>query len=199
MYTLYFSPGACSLATQVILREINQPFELVNKSKVADFSSINPIGAVPVLATKDKIFTEGAAIILHLLDQHPNDLLPGEGLMRTQSIEHLLFANATMHPAYSKLFFINNALEDSPAKQQAFDKAAAQVGKLWQVVEDKLDGLYLNGKHLSPAEILLAVYASWGQYFPVDIAVGPQAQAMIDHVSARASYQASLAAEQQAG
>ena len=78
MYTLYFSPGTCSLATQVILRELNVPFQLVNRHSVENYFYINPLGAVPALGVDGNIITEGAAIILHLLKRHPNDLLPND-------------------------------------------------------------------------------------------------------------------------
>lgn len=199
MYKLYFSPGACSLAIQVILRELEQPFELQNKAGVADYLQINPADAVPALEVEGKVLTEGAAITLYLLEKHANDLLPGDGEARQQAIENLMFANATMHPAYSKLFFINSVMDEGDAKQKALIAAADQVARLWQQVENKLaDQPYTSGHSLSPADILLAVYANWGQFFPVEIPIGPRCQAMIDKVRARPSYQATQAAERQA-
>ncbi|GAB3038160.1 glutathione S-transferase family protein [Bowmanella dokdonensis] len=199
MYTLYFSKGACSLATQVILRELNQPFELVSKARTPDFNKVNPIGAVPALAVDGEILTEGAAIILYLLQKHPNDLLPGAASARQQGIEDLMFANATVHPAYSKLFFIASVLPDGDVKTQAFSAAAQQLSGLWQRVENKLaDQPYLGGLHPSPADVLLAVYESWGQFFPVTIPVGPRSRTMIDSIRNRPSYLAAVAAEQQA-
>ncbi|MBN7820064.1 glutathione S-transferase family protein [Bowmanella yangjiangensis] len=199
MYTLYFSQGACSLATQVILRELNLPVVLVSKARLADYQQVNPLGAVPALGVDNKILTEGAAIILYLLNKHPNELLPLAGDARQQAIEDLLFANATVHPAYSKLFFIGSALPDGEAKTQALNAAAEQINKLWNRVETKLANQpYLGGYRPSAADILLAVYESWGQYFPVSIELGPRSQAMIDRIRALPSYQASVAAEQQA-
>lgn len=199
MYKLYFSPGACSLAIQVILRELDQPFQLVNKASVAEYQRINAVGAVPALDVDGTVLTEGAAIILYLLDKHANDLLPADAAPRQQAIQQLMFANATMHPAYSKLFFLANALADGPVKQQALLSAAAQVSKLWQQVETKLATQpYLGGQYHSAADILLAVYAGWGSYFPVAIDIGPRSQAMIDRVRALPAYQAAVAAEQQA-
>jgi len=199
MYKLYFSPGACSLAVQVLLRELGLPFELINKATVTDYQQINAVGAVPALDIDGTVLTEGAAIMLYLLDKHANDLLPAEALVRQQAIENLMFANATVHPAYSKLFFLSNQLADSAVKQQALQAAAERISKLWQLIENKLQTQpYLGGQHYSVADILLTVYAGWGRFFSVAIHIGPRSQAMINRISALPSYQAAVAAEQQA-
>lgn len=198
MYTLYFSPGACSLATQVILRELNLPFTLVNRNNVADFQAINPVGAVPVLGHHDQVITEGAAIILHLLQNHPNDLLPQNAAEKEAAIQQLLFANATVHPTYSKLFFIASTLPEGEAQTTALQAAAAGINKLWVHIEHILQQQpYLAGERLTPADILLSVYETWGQYFNVDIQLGPKTQALLQQVRQRDSYVAAVAAEQQ--
>ena len=46
MYKLYYLPGACSLAIQVVLHELNQPVAIVNKNTIENFNSINPVGVV---------------------------------------------------------------------------------------------------------------------------------------------------------
>ncbi|MFY8299832.1 glutathione S-transferase family protein [Pseudoalteromonas sp. SS15] len=201
MYTLYFSPGTCSLATQVILRELNVPFQLVNRHSVENYFYINPLGAVPALGVEGNIITEGAAIILHLLKRHPNDLLPNDPRAKDKAVQQLMFANASVHPAYSKLFFITRALGDEhkQAKQQALQTAADDINKAWAHVEKTLEEQpYIAGDQLTPADILLSVYETWGQYFDVAIEIGPKTQALVDQVRARASFVASIAAEQEA-
>ena len=48
MYTLYYIPGACSLATQVVIHELDQAVEIIDKQKVENFSAINPVGTVHI-------------------------------------------------------------------------------------------------------------------------------------------------------
>lgn len=198
MYTLYYSKGACSLATQVILRELAQPFTLVERSQVPDFHTINPIGAVPVLKNQQgELWTEGAAITLNLLATHANTLLPSSGAERQRAVQQLMFANATVHPAYSKLFFIASALPEGAAQDAAFTSAAAQLNRLWAQVERQLQTQpFMAGSLLSPADILLAVYQGWDQYFKVDIIIGPKTYAMLEQVRSRRSFIVALAAEQ---
>jgi glutathione S-transferase len=207
MYTLYYSPSACSLATQVILHELNQAVEIINVQQLDNFKSINPVGAVPVLIdqAQNQTYTEGAAIILHLLKRHENTLLPLTGNAHQQGLENLMFANATMHPAYSRLFFIAQHISDERVKQVAFDKAADSINHLWQVVEQKLarqksgtalETTYLGGEKPSAGDILLAVYSRWGASFPVKITLGPNAQKMTEAVFAMPSFIKALANEQ---
>lgn len=197
MYTLYFLPGACSLATHVLLLELGQVVEPINKNTLSDFVAINPLGSVPVLVDGDKVLREGAALILYLLGKHANTWLPASGAARERAIEQLLFANATVHPAYSKLFFINGTLSDEAARAEGFQAAVASLNKLWQVVDTQLaEQAYLGGNSPSPADLLLTVYAGWNGYFPLPIQLGPNVARMIAAVRARPAFQRALAAEQ---
>jgi len=201
MYTLYYLPDACSLATQVILRELKQPFDLIDKRQLADFRAINPVGTVPVLIDSEwpeaGPLREAVAILLHVLNKHENTLLPQTAEARQQSMENLLFANATMHPSYGRLFFIAKQLDGSDDQQAVFDAAATAINALWSVVEQRLaNQTYLGGKELSPADVLLAVYSRWSEHFPIIINIGPETQRMLNAVMQRESFQQALQAEQ---
>ena len=77
---LYYSPGACSLSPNIVLREAGVAFDLervdtsTKKTETnADFLQINPKGYVPVLRLDDgENLTEGAAIVQYVADQRPD-------------------------------------------------------------------------------------------------------------------------------
>ncbi len=197
MYTLYYFPNACSLATQVVLNELDQPVEIIDVQQVDNFKAINPVGTVPVLMDSDKALREGAAVILYLLNKHQNTMLPSAGVPREQAIQDIMFANATMHPAYSRLFFIAQNMTDEKTKQSAFEVAARAISSLWQVVEQQLEKKkFLGGDKPSAADIMLTVYSRWGVSFPVEIQTGPNTQKMLKDVLAMPSFQRALTAEQ---
>lgn len=197
MYTLYYMPGACSLATQTVFNELDIPVELINKTTISDFTDINPTGMVPVLKHGNETFCEGAAILLHVLDSKPNHLMPASKEKRKQAIEDIMFANATMHPTYSRLFFGASAIQDEVALQSYFEAITQQLNKLWAIVDARIgNNDYLAGSDISPADILLTVYSSWDQHFPVSIERGANTERMIANVQSRTSYQKALAAEQ---
>jgi len=197
MYTLYYLPGACSLATQVVLHELDQAVEIIDKQQVEDFTVINPVGTVPVLVDNGNTHREGAAVILYLLNKHQNTMLPATGAARDIAIQDIMFANATMHPAYSRLFFIAQNINDEQAKQSAFEAAAQAITSLWQVVEQQLaNQAFLGGEQPSAADIMLTVYSRWGASFPVDILLGDNTLKMLDAVQAMPNFQRALTAEQ---
>lgn len=199
MYELYYLPGACSLVTQVVLRELNQEVKIIDKSKVSNFAAINPIGSVPVLIDDNNVLTEGAAIMLHLLKKHHSSLLPEQNDAYQNAVQDIMFANATMHPAYSKLFFIEQNISDENAKRHAFNSAVDSINKLWKTVEDKLyDKKFFGGDSPSVADIMLAVYSRWGTFFPVDITFGTRTHKMLAAVQSMPSFEKSLQAESKA-
>lgn len=196
MYQLYYLPGACSQAIHVLLLELGQKVELINKNAVSDFAALNPLGAVPVLVDGDKVLREGAALVLYLLGKHANNLLAASGVAREQAIENLMLANASLHPAYSRLFFLRAHILDETALAAGYQAAVQSIEQLWRVVDGRLaQQLYLGGAQPSPADLLLAVYASWGSYFPLQIKLGANVQRMIAAVRARPAFQQALAAE----
>src|SRR5258706_9907840 len=93
MYTLYYSPGACSMAVHVVLGELGVPFETVNtsipegKNRSPEFLKINPRGQVPVLVEDGVVLREGAAIMITLMEKHNSPMLPKSGRERASTIE----------------------------------------------------------------------------------------------------------------
>src|SRR5438128_2312557 len=69
MLTLYFAPGASSMAVHIALHEIGVPFEARPMSfkdqdmRAPEFLALNPEGKVPVLLIDGRPLTEVAAIL----------------------------------------------------------------------------------------------------------------------------------------
>jgi glutathione S-transferase len=197
MYTLYHLQGSCSIATKVVLRELDQDVNLIDVMKFENFKEINPIGAVPVLIDGENTLTEGGAIILYLLDKHSSPMLPSDGIARQKAIQDIMFANATMHPAYGRLFFLEANISDEASKNMALHSAAKIINDLWKVVESELvTKPFLGGNSPSAADIMLTVFSVWGDKYPVDIIFGEKTMAMLDAVKKMPSFYKTIEAEQ---
>ena len=201
MYKLYYSPGACSLAVHVVLNEIGAPFEAIRKStkdgsmKAPDFLKINPRGQVPVLGADGTIIKEGAAIITWLLDTHKSPLLPAAGPARAKALEWLMWANASLHPAYSRAFWMMRQEIDEKAKTALQKNIFDNIQSYWDEAEARLSQeKFLGGGDMGAADILIAVFANWGVGHQFKL--GPNVQRVIKTVIARPAWQKAVKAEE---
>ncbi|AGH98975.1 glutathione S-transferase family protein [Micavibrio aeruginosavorus] len=194
-YTLYYKPGACSMAMHVILNELNVPFDAVKQDdlKAPDFLKLNPRGQVPLLVVDGEPVKEGAAIILYLLDTHANTLMPASGIERAKALEWLMWCNASLHPACSRMFWLNKQTLDDATKAQLAPLFLNGIQALWDEAEARLATTkYLAGDTITAADILLSVIANWG----LPVTLGANVKRVLKDVTARPAYQKTLAAEQ---
>jgi glutathione S-transferase len=200
MYQLYYSAGACSLAVHAILNEIGQPVELISaslsegKNRTPEFLKINPRGSVPVLVDDGHVIREGAAQIIYLLDKHKSDLLPASGIARATALEWLMFCNATLHPAYSRVFGARKSNAEESVKAAITSMAIKYINQLWAEVDAHLaNHSYLCGEQLTAADILMTVIANWSSGFPITL--GANVTRMLKDASSRPAFQKALTAE----
>src|ERR1700722_13619052 len=107
MLTLYFSPGASSMAPHIALHEVGAAFEgkplsLGKKeAHTPEFLAINPEGKVPTLLIDGRPLTEVAGILFYLARRFPAAwLLPdGDVEAEAQAVSWMSFIAATLHPA----------------------------------------------------------------------------------------------------
>jgi len=83
MLTLYFSPGASSMATHIALHEVGAPFETryvalhQKANRAPEYLALNPEGKVPTLAIDGRVLTEVAGTLYYLARRFPEaGLLP---------------------------------------------------------------------------------------------------------------------------
>lgn len=107
MLTLYFSPGASSMAPHIALHEIGVPFEAVllslrdGSNRAPAYLALNPEGKVPTLLIDGRPLTEVAAILFYLARRYPDGaLLPAnDPEAEAQVLSWMSFIAATIHPA----------------------------------------------------------------------------------------------------
>jgi glutathione S-transferase len=107
MLTLYFAPGASSMAPHIGLHEIGVPFEgrpisfKQKQTRDPAFLAINPEGKVPTLLIDGRPLTEVAGILFYLARQYPEaGLLPSDNVeAEAQVVSWMSFIASTIHPA----------------------------------------------------------------------------------------------------
>jgi glutathione S-transferase len=196
---LYYSPGACSLASHIILSEAGIKADLKRtdtKTKKledgSDYFAINSKGSVPALKLDNgQVLTEGPAILQYLADQKPESgLAPKNGTFeRSKLQEWLNYITSEIHKTFSPLF--NPAADDSV---KAYAKA--NIDKRFDWLDKQLAGKkYLTGDTFTIADAYLFVVANWSNFVGIDLARWPNLKAFQDRVAARPKVQEAMAEE----
>jgi glutathione S-transferase len=127
--TLYYSPGACSLAIHIVLEEIGKPFNLKlivtdkGEASMPEFRRLNDKGRIPVLLDHGSIWTEAPAILLHLALAHPESGLAPKGsgeLCRT--VEWFNWLSGTVHSTAVRLVWRPESFTTEPDRRDGIIK-----------------------------------------------------------------------------
>ena len=195
---LYYSPGACSLASHIALEEAGAPYsaEKVDlKEKVtgtgADFRKISPRGAVPVLELDGgEVLTEGVAIMQHVMDSAKPGSLPAAGtLPRARLQEALNFVATEVHKTYSPFF---RGLE-GPAREAQVQRLDSRLALIEERLADGRD--WLTGADYTPADGYLFTVTNWSGKLGHDLSKSPRIEGLRARVAARPAVQAAMRAE----
>lgn len=196
---LYFSPGSCGLASQIVLRETEQKFDLIKvdfKTKMTvegDYLKVTPKGFVPVLKLDDgDLLTEGAVILQWIADKHPEyKLLPPFGAReRYKALEWLNFVASDLHKNMAVMF---SPFLDGTTKIKF---AEGNLTSKFEYIDEHLSGNdYVLGDQFSVADAYLYNVLSWPPRVNLDISQYSSIQKFMARMEQRPSVRASLEAE----
>lgn len=197
---LYYKPGACSLASHIMLHEVQADFEIEAvdtdaglTASGADYRAINANGYVPSLTTQDgETLSEGVAILQFIADNTPDKAYaPAPGsLQRARMHQHLNYAAAELHKSWGPLFA--NAATDAE-KQAATTQVHAKFDHLEQVLAD--GRVYLVDDTFSVADAYTFVLVNWANFKAIDLTNWPRLAAYHARIAARPAVQSALIAE----
>lgn len=196
---LYYSPGACSMASHIVLTEIGKPFEIKRvdtKTKVmddgGDYWKVNPKGAVPALEVNGEVLTEGPAILQYIADSNgATELAPPAGTIERARVQELLsYVGSELHKAFVPLFVPGRTDEERAAARE-------QVNKKLEWLESLLaDGrAYLTGANFTVADAYAFVVANWTKFTGMSLEAFPMLTSYVERVAARPAVQATMKAE----
>ncbi len=165
--TLFYCPGACSLASQIALEEAGVAHDLgfVNlNGDRTDYYRVNPTGRVPALLLDGELLTENIAILTWAARQSPDRaLLPVEDLALARAYSFMAWCASTAHIARRQFRAPQRFTPDAsahPALQAAGREAFWAV--LRQIDERIGAGDWVLGADFSVCDGYAMVFYDWG-------------------------------------
>lgn len=195
MYQLHYFPSNANAAPHMVLEELGQDYDLVlvdrarNEQNSEDYLRINPNGRIPTLVDGQLVLFEAAAIVLHLVDQHPDaGLAPKIG-----TPDRARF--------YQWLTFLTNSLQEElmiwqyPDRLTGTDAAATEIvrqgaekraNRYLDIIEQHLKaaGPLLLGGALSAADFYFVMLARWARQISNPPRSRPHIARLLDMVTA---------------
>jgi glutathione S-transferase len=170
MLTLYYSPGACSMASHITIEESGAQYEatpiLLSKgeNKTESYLKINPRGKVPALKTDNDVITENTVILTYLARSFPDkNLMPKDLLGEVRGISTMAWLSNTVHPCFTHIFRPERFSADEGA--HAGIKEAGKQAFFANLKE--IDGLlagkqWLQGAQFTTCDPYALVFYAWG-------------------------------------
>ena len=200
MITLFYAPGACSMAAHIVLEESGEKYEpkrmdlAKGEQKTADYMKIHPLGRVPALKLDDgSPLSENTAILPYLGKRF--NLWPADPVKEAKALSAIGFFASSVHPAHAHIGRPERYTED----KSAFPGLQAQGKKSFHEYLKQIDGMYAGREWLSDKYSVLDAYAFvfyvWGVRRELPVAELKNYTALKDRMLKRQAVQRVVADE----
>ena len=190
----------------MLLEELGATYELKlidrskNTHKSKEYLKINPNGRIPDLVDKDMVLFEAAAIVLHLVDQHPDKgLAPKVGTTeRAKFYQWLTFLTNSLQEELMTWQYPERLAGDDAAATAVVKRGAeARASAFIDVIEAhlKANGPLFLGDQLSAADFYLVMLARWARPMGTPPRSRPNIARLHDRVTALPSVRRAYARE----
>jgi glutathione S-transferase len=167
MLTLFYAPGACSMAAHIVLEESGEKYEpkrmdlAKGEQKTAEYMKIHPLGRVPALKLDDgSPLSENTAILPYLGKRF--GLWPTDPVKEAKALSVIGFFASSVHPANAHVSRPERYTDD----KAAFPGLQAKGKQAFQDYLKQIDGMYAGREWLSDKYSVLDPYAfvfyTWG-------------------------------------
>lgn len=166
---LYYSPGACSFAAHVVLREVGLPFELrrvaiaQKEHLTAEYLAINPRGRVPTLMVDGQPVRELSGILTWLALK-TGMLFPAPGTLNAaRCSEWLAWLTSSLHITFALIWRPERFVDETAIYPALQVRGFALVGIQFNEIESVLAGRkYALGDQYTVVDPNLLVFYRWG-------------------------------------
>ena len=187
MFTFFYAPRTCSLASHIALAEAGADYELRRldfaraEQQSPDYLAVNPKGRVPALATPQGVLTETPAILAFIAQSFPQaGLAPLDDPFAFAALQAFnSYLCSTLHVAHAHKLRGSRWTDDPAAIEAMKKKVPESVGACFDLVErEMLRGPWVMGETYTVADPYLFTVAQWIEGDGVDPARLPR---VIDH------------------
>jgi glutathione S-transferase len=200
MLTLFYAPGACSMAAHIALEESGEKYEpkrmdlSKGEQKTPDYMKIHPLGRVPALKLDNgSPLTENTAILPFLGKRF--GLWPADPVKEAQALSAIGFFASSVHPSHAHISRPERYTDD----KSAHPAIQAMGKKTFHDYLKQIDGMYAGREWLSDKYSVLDPYAlvfyAWGLKRELPVSELKSYTALKDRMLKRPAVQRVLADE----
>lgn len=189
MFTLYYAPNTCALASHIALLDAGAEYELrrIDFSKTEqqspDYLAINPKARVPAMVTPRGILTETPALLAFIAQSFPvARLAPLDDPFAFAQLQAFnSYLCSTVHVAHAHRVRGYRWTDDPAAIEAMKKKVPESVGACFELIErGMLQGPWVMGDAYTIADPYLFTIAQWLEADGVDTSRLPR---VMDHRS----------------
>lgn len=182
MFTLYYAPNTCALASHIALEHVGAAYEAVrvnfsrNEQRSPDYLRLNPKGRVPALVTDRGTLTETPAILMYLCQSFPKaGLAPLEDTFALAQMNAFnSYLCSTVHVAHAHRMRGSRWVDDPAAIAAMQKKVPQSVGDCFEMIErEYFQGPWVMGERYTVSDMYLFTLAQWLEADGVDPARFP--------------------------
>jgi glutathione S-transferase len=187
---LYYTPGACSLASHIALEESGLAFDCrrvggdggVGRS---EYLEVNPRGSVPALLVDGGVLTENIAILRFIAGLAP-ELWPDDGWSQALCFSRMAWFASSVHIAFRQ----TRRPERFASDPLAFDAVRDAGHAAFRAALSETDGMlrgreWIVGDRFSVTDAYALVFYEWGLSNKYDMSALPSFTAFRDRCVAR--------------
>ena len=167
MLTLYYAPGACSLASHIVLEESGEKYEAKRvdlakgEQRTEGYLKIHPLGRVPALLLDNgEPLTENTAILPYLGKRF--GLWPKDPIAEAKALSLIGYFASSVHPAHAHI----SRPERYASDKSYFPDIQEQGKKTFHGYLKQIDGILAGRQWLSDQYSVLDPYGllfyAWG-------------------------------------
>jgi len=204
MFTLYYAPHTCSLASHIALLDAGARYDLerIDFAKTGqqspEYLEVNPKGRVPAMVTPQGVLTETPAILAFIAQSFPQaGLAPLGDLFAFAEVQAFnSYLCSTLHVAHAHRMRGHRWADDASSFVDMQRKVPRSVGACYDLLETRmLKGPWVMGKTYTIADPYLFTLAQWLENDGVDGARIPRVVEHRARMAQRANVRRAIAEE----